>query len=273
VERRHLACVASAALLLVCWITQSILFAAAEPDMLSLALGEAAASIDVENPSPALRLAVFAPAGEESGEVEKALRKRFEGNDAWKLLDRDQMDETVREFGAAVNPRPAGRDEALVSGRKLGVEAALWTNVAAFRRSEERMEAAFEWGVVRIPNGDAMGGGKASVAKSTGFFTLDRYRARVDQTSALFRAFLWIVTLLLAPVALLPLNELLLGMRQNAAAGALLGFYALLQFALMLCLNGFRLLSVFWGIAGVVALAVAAGYTLAALNASVENDM
>jgi hypothetical protein len=269
-ERRHLACLGAAALLLVCWIVQAVLFAGSDPDMLALALEEAAASVEPEEPAPPLRLAVFATAGEESGNVERALRARFENRPGWKLLDRDFMEEAIGDYGAEASRRPRDAKEAAVSGRKLGVEAAFWADVKAYRRTEADARVEFAWGLVRVPSGDAVVSGIASVSKTRGFFTADRYRARVDGTSPLFRVFLWLLTVLVLPAALLPVNELLLGLRNNAASAGLLAGYAATDFVAMLLLNGFRLVSVFWGISALVALAAAALYSLAVLNAMAE---
>lgn len=269
-ERQHLACLGAAALLLLCGIVQIILFAGSDPDLLALSLEEAAATVEPNEPAPPFHIAVFPPAGEDSGAVEAAMRKRFEGKAGWKVLDRDLMDEAVRDHGAAVNPRPRSAQEAKVAGRKLGVEAAFWADVSVFRQTDELAEVSLKWGLVRIPAGEAVAEGSASVAKRKGFFSLDRYRARIDGVLALYRIFFWFVTLLVLPVALTPLNEKLLEFRNNAASAALLAFYTVALFVLMLLLNGFRIFTVFWGIAGVIVLAGTALYTLAVLNALTE---
>ncbi|NUN50743.1 MAG: hypothetical protein HUU15_18205, partial [Candidatus Brocadiae bacterium] len=76
-ERRHVACLAAAALLLLCWIVQTVLFFGSDPDMLALARTRSVDTIAIPEPSPALRIAVFAPAGEDSGELEKAIRAKL----------------------------------------------------------------------------------------------------------------------------------------------------------------------------------------------------
>jgi len=268
-ERRHAACLGAALLLLICWIVQAVLFFGSDPDLLALSLSEAAATIDPPDPSPTLRLAVFAPSGDESGAVEKELRKRFDGRAGWKLLDRELQEEALRDY-AQINPHPRTAAEAVAAGKKLGVEAAFFADVSAFKQDADRAQVALKWGLVRVPMGDNLGEGAPAREMAKGFFSLDRYRARVDGTSSLFRTFLWVVTLLVLPVALLPVNELALGLRTNAASAALLAGYAVINFVLLLLLNGFRLISVFWGIAALAALAVSALYTLAVLNAAVE---
>ncbi|MBI2923571.1 MAG: hypothetical protein HYY18_21155 [Planctomycetes bacterium] len=270
-ERRHLACLAAAGLLLVCWIVQLVLFVGSDPDLLALSLREAAEAVEAAEPSPPLRVAVFLPSGEESGAMDREFRKRFEGKSGWKLLDRELQEEALGDYGAKINRRPRVAAEAAEAGRKLGVEAAFYAEAAAYRQNEEKAEVAFRWGLVKVPSGELVAEGSAAAAKTKGFFSLDRYRARVDGTSALFRVFLWIVMLLVLPVALVPLNELALGFRNNAASAALLSGYSVIDFVAMLLLNGFRLFTVFWGIAGILVLAGAALYTLAVLNALAED--
>lgn len=269
-ERHHLASLGAAALLLLCGIVQVVLFATADPDLLALSLSQSAAAVEPPDQSPPLRIAVFAPAGEETGAVENALRARFGDRADWKVLDRELQEEALNEYGD-VPRRPKTEAEALAAGKRLGVEAAFWADVRQYRKAEEKVEVDFSWGIVKVPGGDKVASGSAARAMDTGFFAVDRYRAKVDHTSALFRIFFWVVSLLVLPAALAPLNELVLGMRTNAAAAALLSGYAALDFVLMLLLNGFRLFSVFWGIAALVALAAGALYTLAVLNAMNES--
>ena len=245
------------------------MFATSDPDLLALCLQETAATVEIPDQPAVLRIAIFAPAGEESGAVEKALRARFDERADWKVLDREHQEEALNEY-ADVPRRPRSDAEALAAAKKLGVEAAFWANASAYRQNEEKVEVDFTWGVVKTPGGDKVAGGSASRAMTKGFFALDRYRAKVDHTSALFRIFFWIVGLLVLPAALAPVNELVLGKRTNAAAAALISGYSALAFILMLLLNGFRLFTVFWAIGALVALAAGALYTLAVLNAMSE---
>lgn len=273
-ERQHLASLGAAALLLLCGIVQIVLFFTSDPDLLALCLEETAATVEAPQTPVNLRLAILPPAGEESGAVEKALRARFENNSRYVVLDRELQEDTLNEH-ADVARRPKSDAEAVAAGKKLGVEAVLWCDVKAYRQVEEKAEVDFAWGLAKVwtgdkVNGERLGGGSAARSMDKGFFALDRYRAKIDSTSALFRVFLWIVSLLVLPAALAPVNELVLGLRTNAAAAALLSGYAALNFVLMLLLNGFRLFSVFWIIAALVALAAGALYTLAVLNALSE---
>lgn len=269
-ERHHLASLGAAALVLLCGIVQAVLFATSDPDLLALSLDQSAATIELPDSSPPLRIAVFSPAGEESGAVDRALRARFDGRADWKVLDREIQEEALNEYGD-VPRRPKTEAEALAAGKRLGVEAAFWADVRQFRQSDEKVEVDFAWGIVKVPGGEKVATGSAARAMDKGFFALDRYRAKVDHTSALFRIFFWVVSLLVLPAALAPVNELVLGLRSNAAAAGLLAGYAALDFVLMLLLNGFRLMSVFWGIGALVALAAGALYTLAVLNAMHES--
>lgn len=270
-ERRHVACLAAAALLLLCWIVQTVLFFGSDPDMLALARTRSVDTIAIPEPSPALRIAVFAPAGEDSGELEKAIRAKLGEQPGWKVLDLELQAEALGYAGAAVSPRPRTKEEALTAARRLGVEAAFWADCAAHRRQDEGVTVAFTWGAVRSPAGDTLADGRAETSLDTGFLSIDRFRARIDGTSALFRIFLAIVTILVLPVALLPLNELLLGRRNNAVAGGVLAGYTTLGLVSVLLLNGLRLVSVFWGIAALLTLALSALYTLAVLNATDES--
>jgi hypothetical protein len=270
VERRHLASLGAAALLLLCGIVQLVLFFTSDPDLLELSLEETAATVEVKEPEIPLRIALFSPAGEESGAVDKALRARFQDQPGWKVLDRETQEEALNDF-ADISRRPKNEAEAIAAGKKLGVEAAFYAEVRTFRQTGEKAEVAFTWGVVKVLKGDKVAGGTAARTMNKGFFALDRYRARMDHTSALFRIFLWIVALLVLPAALAPVNELVLRWNTNAAAAGLLTAYAVLDFVLMLLLNGFRLITPFWGIAALVALAAGALYTMAVLNALSED--
>lgn len=274
-ERRYLASLGAAALLVICGIVQLALFFTSDPDMLALCLEETTATVEPpEIPSP-LRVAIFAPAGDESGRLEKGLRARFDDHAEWKVLDRELQEDALNE-SADVARRPKNDAEAVAAGRKLGVEAVLWAEAKAIRQDESKAEADFSWGLWKLSGGDKgqgerLAGGSAAKSMSKGFFALDRFRARIDHTSALFRIFFWIVGVLVLPAALAPVNELALGRRDNSAAAVLLTGYAVIDFVLMLLLNGFRLFTVFWVIAALVALVVGALYSLAVLNALSEN--
>ncbi len=269
-ERHHLASLGAAALVLVCGIVQAVLFATSDPALLALSLQQSAATIELPDSSPPLRIAIFSPAGEESGAVDNAVRARFTDRADWKVLDREIQEDALNEYGD-VPRRPKTEAEALAAGKRLGVEAAFWADVRQYKESAEKVEVDFTWGIVKVPGGEKVASDSASRAMDKGFFALDRYRAKIDHTSALFRVFFWILALLALPAALAPLNEIVLGLRSNAAAAVLLSGYAALDFTLMLLLNGFRLMSVFWGIGALVALAAGALYTLAVLNAMHEN--
>jgi hypothetical protein len=270
-ERRHAACLSAAALLLLCWIVHAVLFLGADPDMLALARTRAVDTLVLPEPSPSLRVAVFAPAGEDSGALEAAVRARVEGTTGWTVLDRELQAEALGDAGAAIVSRPRTKDEAVAAARKLGVEAAVWVEGRTHRKTEDAAQVALTWGAVRVPAGDTIAEGRADVALRTSFFAVDRYRARVDATPAIFRVFLALVTILVLPVALMPLNELLLGRRSNAIAGAVLAGYTTLGIASALLLNGLRLVSIFWGLTALLLLALTALYTLAVLNASHED--
>lgn len=269
-ERRHLASIGAAALLVLCGIVQLVLFFTSDPDLLALSLEESAASVEVKDPESPLRLALFSPAGEESGAVDKALRARFQDQAGWRVLDRELTEEALND-SADIARRPKNDAEAIAAGKRIGVEAVFYADVHAYRQNEEKAEVSLTWGLVKVVNGERLAGGTAARTMNKGFFSLDRYRARIDHTSALFRIFMWVVSLLVLPAALSPVNELVLRLNTNAAAAGLLTAYAVLDFVLMLLLNGFRLITPFWGIAALVALAAGALYTMAVLNALSES--
>ena len=181
-ERRHLACLAAAGLL-VCWIVQLVL-RRKRPDLLALSLSDAAETI--EPPSLALRRGLPPLARS----ARRTVRKRFEAG-RLKLLDRELQEEAGRH-GAKINRR-RGRGGSGEARRS-------WASGGVLRRgdgfgSEERGGSRGQVGRGEA-SGDVMA--EHGHVANEGFFSLDRYRAHRRNVVAL-RVFLWIVMLLVLP--------------------------------------------------------------------------
>lgn len=200
-------------------------------------------------------LAVLNIAGDANGLVTGLLREKIQAAGEYHLLDDSFLGKLLREFGKEGAPVSRLAD-AVATAREIGVDLVVFGEIAEFRVDENVSRLKLEMRMADRQSGQAV------FARSYSQGTQDpsSWRARLADSPAGRRIFIWVAFTLLLPVISIPLIRRLTAMDSNLLNLALLLCYTLVDMFIAFLLIGFGISSVWTALILFVALAASSLY-------------
>lgn len=208
------------------------------------------------------------PKGRVRQAVEAKLRTaaKYRGPDTMYVVE--QMEQDMGEEGAVI---VRSVEKAVQVGRKLGLDTMIIGEVKKYHDDDAQTEVSFTLTMVNVKEKQATHEANVHARLSKSFFSLEYYRLRLGQTSAIIRIIFWVILAAGLPFLTYPLLLLLFRKESNAVNMAVLITYTVLGLLFALALNGLAF-SAIWAILYIVILAAGFFYYLSVLNALQESD-
>lgn len=196
---------------------------------------------DLPKREDAPSVAVLTIAGDANGLLGGLLREKIQAAGKYRLLEHSFLDKLLREFGKQDAPVSRLAD-AVATARQIGVDLVIFGEISEFKVEGNDSRLTLEMRMADRQSGQAVfarsySGGTPGPGSSWG--------ARLVDSPATRRIFIWVAFTLLLPVVSIPLIRRLTAMDSNLLNLAMLLGYTVADMFLALLLMGFGIAS-FW---------------------------
>lgn len=208
------------------------------------------------------------PKGRVRQAIEAKLRTaaNYRGPDTAYVVE--QMEQDLGEEGAVI---VRSVEKAVQVGTKLGLDTMVIGEVKKYHDDDAQTEIGFTVTLVDVKQKRATHEANVNARLSKSFFSLEYYRLRLGETSAIVRIIFWVILSAGLPFLTYPLLLYLFQKESNAINMAVLITFTVLGLLFALALNGLAFNAI-WAILYVVILAAGFFYHLSVLNALQESD-
>jgi hypothetical protein len=203
-------------------------------------------------------LAVLDLAGDKEGFLSNILREKIIAAERYRILDESFFRKLMREAGRAGVP-VSNLEDAIAAARQIGVDLILFGEVPEYDVTEKTGTLKVELRMAERSTGQAVFV-RTYKEEAGGDLVLNSYwRARIAGSSKGRRIFIWVVAVLLLPLATLPLIRRLTSEESNALNLVMLLGYTILDMFLALLLTGVWIPTI-WTAAILVLALAGSGY-------------